>query len=34
MAEEKKWKTAMYTHYSLFKYLVMFFKLCEVSSFF
>ena len=34
IAEEEKWKTAMRTHYSLFKYLIMFFELCEVSSFF
>ena len=34
MAEEKKWKTAMHTYYSLFKYLIMLFKLCEASSFF
>ena len=34
IAEGEKWKTAMRTYYSLFKYLIMFFKLCEVSSFF
>ena len=32
MAEGKKWKTAMCTYYSLFKYLIMPFELCEVSS--
>ena len=34
MAEEEEWKTAMCTCYSLFKYLVMLFELCEASSFF
>ena len=34
MAEEKEWKTAICTCYSLFKYLVMPFELCEASSFF
>ena len=34
MTEEKKWKTAMCTCYSLFKYLIMFFRLCKASSFF
>ena len=34
MAEEKEWKTAMCTYYSLFEYLVMLFRLCEASSFF
>ena len=34
MTEEKKWKTAICTYYSLFKYLIMLFRLCEVSSFF
>ena len=32
MAEGKEWKTAMRTCYSLFKYLVMPFGLCEASS--
>ena len=32
MAEGKEWKTAMCTCYSLFKYLVMPFKLCEAPS--
>ena len=32
MAEEEEWKTAMCTYYSLFKYLVMLFNLCEASS--
>ena len=32
MAEEEEWKTAMRTHYSLFKYLVIPFELCEASS--
>ena len=34
MTEEKKWKTAICIYYSLFKYLIMLFKLCEASSFF
>ena len=34
MTEEKEWKTAMRTCYSLFKYLIMLFELCEASSFF
>ena len=34
IAEEEKWKTAICTYYSLFKYLIMLFKLCEASSFF
>ena len=34
MTEEEEWKTVMCTHYSLFKYLIISFKLCEVSSFF
>ena len=32
MTEGEKWKTAMQTCYSLFKYLIMLFKLCEASS--
>ena len=32
MTEEEKWKTAMCTYYSLFKYLVMPFNLYEASS--
>ena len=32
MAEGKEWKTAMHICYSLFKYLVMPFELCEASS--
>ena len=32
MAEEKEWKTAMHICYSLFKYLIMLFKLYEASS--
>ena len=34
MTKEEEWKTAMCTHYSLFKYLVMSFKLCKALSFF
>ena len=34
IAEEKKWKTAIYICYSLFKYLIILFKLCKVLSFF
>ena len=32
MAEEEEWKTAMCIYYSLFKYLVMPFRLCEALS--
>ena len=32
MAEEKEWKTAIRTCYSLFEYLVMPFGLCEAPS--
>ena len=32
MAEGEKWKTAMQTCYSLFKYLIMLFELCKASS--
>ena len=34
MTEGEKWKTAMRICYSLFKYLIMLFDLCEASSFF
>ena len=34
MTEGEKWKTAMQICYGLFEYLVMLFRLCEVSSFF
>ena len=32
IAEEEEWKTAMCIYYSLFKYLVMSFELCEALS--
>ena len=32
MTEGEEWKTAMWTCYGLFKYLIMFFELCEASS--
>ena len=34
IAEGEEWKTAMRTCYDLFEYLIMFFELCEASSFF